>query len=72
MSQLSSLPSGAARRLGNLSVQADAPYHAASGRTCRALHLKPAQSKQEIRRVACTDGKTWFFVPDVFGNNPAE
>lgn len=71
--QLSSLPNGAAQRVGNATVLAEAPYEAASGRTCRALHVRSApQGQRERRRLVCNDGKAWYFVPDVFGSNAGE
>lgn len=70
LSQLATLPSGTARRVGAATVLAGEPYAAASGRTCRALHLKVANAQRERKRVACSNGKAWFFVPDVFVNNP--
>lgn len=69
--QLPKLPSGAPQRVGAVSVLAEPPYQAASGQTCRALHLTQAKASDR-HRLACTDGKSWFFVPDVFGSNSAE
>lgn len=66
--EAASLPSGVARRISGTNVLAEAPYVAASGRTCRALQLSEHAS-QAIHRLACSDGKAWFFVPDVFGSN---
>lgn len=66
--EAASLPSGVARRINGTNVLAEAPYVAASGRTCRALQLSE-QASQAIHRLACSDGKAWFFVPDVFGSN---
>jgi len=69
LAELSVLPSGTARRVGEATVVAEAAYVSASGRTCRALHLK--RSGRTYHRLACNDGKLWFFVPDVFGNDAA-
>jgi hypothetical protein len=69
--QLPSLPSGAPQRLGAGTVVAEPPYEAASGQTCRAIHLTQTNASAHLR-LACSDGKTWFFVPDVFGSNSAE
>jgi len=69
--EVPALASGTARRVSDATVIADPPYTAASGRTCRALHLQQAASASE--RLACTDGKSWFFVPSIFGEgNPGE
>lgn len=64
--EAASLPSGTQRRVGGATVVADAAYAAASGRTCRVLHITEAAAKV-MDRLACSDGKSWFFVPDVFG-----
>lgn len=69
LSQVSAFPSGALRQLGATSVVAEDPYQAASGRVCRALRLTREKS-QQIVRLACNDGKSWFFVPDVFAGAP--
>jgi hypothetical protein len=71
LAELPKLPSDAPRQIGRSTVVADPPYQAASGRTCRALHLTPAQKSDATLRLVCSDGKTWFFVPDVFASNPA-
>ncbi len=69
--QLPKLPSGAPQRVGDATVVAEPAYQAASGQTCRALHVTHANASAR-HRLACTDGKTWFFVPDVFGSNALE
>src|SRR5690242_18437720 len=69
LSQLGTFPTGTARRVGDTSVVAEAPYAAASGRTCRALHISAPGAREQRHRLACSDGKAWFFVPDVFGRN---
>lgn len=66
LQQLSQLPNGSARRIGDASVVAEAPYNAASGHTCRALQLTPSQTGKPDHHLACTDGRGWYFVPDVF------
>jgi len=68
---LPSLRSGAAQRVGDVTLMADAPYAAASGRTCRTLHVTTSQKAPASGRLACSDGKSWFFVPDVFGSAAA-
>jgi hypothetical protein len=66
LQELPKLPNGVAQKLANATVTADAPYAAASGRTCRAIHLGGVTSgRKEL--LACSTGAEWFFVPDVFG-----
>lgn len=72
LAQLGSFPSGAARRVGDITVSAEPPYPAASGRTCRSLHVSSGHAGARQDRLACTDGKSWFFVPDVFARGKAE
>jgi hypothetical protein len=72
LTQLSTLPTGTARRVGDATVLSEAPYDAASGRTCRALQITTPGAREPRHRLACSDGKAWFFVPDVFGRNPTE
>lgn len=67
--EVAGLPSGVARRIGGTSVLAEAPYVAASGRTCRALQLSAQTPSPTTHRLACSDGQAWFFVPDVFGSS---
>lgn len=71
LGQVPSLPSNAPRHIGHTTVVAEAPYQAASGRTCRALTVTSEQKAQSALRLACSDGKTWFFVPDVFAGSAA-
>lgn len=67
---LPSLKAGSPRRYGTKSVVADDPYTSASGRSCRTLHLTKT-TRPPTERLACTDGKSWFFVPDVFSASAA-
>lgn len=67
--EVAGLPSGVARRISGTDVIAEAPYVAASGRTCRALQLGAPTPAQTTHRLACSDGQSWFFVPDVFGSS---
>lgn len=46
-------------------VSAAAPYHAASGRTCRSLTITNAD-RSARSRLACREDAAWFFVPQVF------
>lgn len=66
--QLAKLPSGTPRRVSDATVVAEPAYQAASGQTCRALHVTQGNASAR-HRLACSDGKSWFFVPDVFGSN---
>jgi hypothetical protein len=62
--ELPTLPSGKSRRVLDATVQAADPYAAASGNTCRALQIEAGGKTSS--RLACNDGKAWFFVPGVF------
>jgi hypothetical protein len=70
LTQVARLPSGGSQRIGQTTVVAEDPYQAASGRICRALRVTQEKNRA-VQRLACTDGKSWFFVPDVFASNPA-
>jgi hypothetical protein len=50
-------------------ITAEPAYTAASGRTCRPLHITLA-SRQVQHRLVCDGEKGWTFVPDVFGSHP--
>lgn len=67
LEHIASLPSGAPKQLGDTSVVAERPYDAASGRTCRAVELRSSHVGPTLHRLACAQGKSWVFVPDVFG-----
>ncbi len=67
LQQVAQLPPGSAKTIGDSVVIAEPAYYAASGRTCRALSITQGQRKQASHRLACTDGRAWFFVPDVLG-----
>jgi hypothetical protein len=71
LDRVAALPSGVATRIGDATVNAEAPYAAASARSCRALHITLSASRQPLHRVACNDGRAWFFVPDIFGSEVA-
>lgn len=49
--------------VGGLRVVAEPVYEAASGRRCRGITNRQTGE----RRLTCSDGGAWFFVPDVFG-----
>lgn len=66
LKELPTLQSGRGRSVGDAKVVAEAPYASASGKTCRAVHVTPSQARDVRHRLACSDGKSWFFVPDVF------
>jgi hypothetical protein len=70
LKRLSGLPSSAPQRVGATTVVAEPPYTAASGRTCRALHLTIAAHTSH--KLACRHEASWFFVPDVFGATTKE
>jgi hypothetical protein len=60
------LPDNVATRFGELLVKAEPIYAAASGRKCRALSWTIG-GRSMGRRLACTNGPEWFFVPNVLG-----
>jgi hypothetical protein len=64
---VSSLPTGAPSRVAGATVVAEAAYTAASGRTCRSLSINNPPGSQSVYRLACANGGSWFFAPDVFG-----
>lgn len=66
LSQAGSLPNDSPRKIGPATVVAEPPYGAASGQTCRSLKIQPEGATQAERRLVCNDGKSWFFVPNVF------
>lgn len=61
------LAEGREQRVAEAKVVAEAPYASASGKTCRAVHFLSGPRPSETHRLACSDGKSWFFVPDVLG-----
>jgi hypothetical protein len=67
LQQVAQLPAGSPRTFGDSVVVAEPAYNAASGRTCRALSITRGKQGQASHRLACTEGKAWFFVPDVLG-----
>jgi hypothetical protein len=69
LAALESMPANQPRQFGDVSVTGRAPYHAASGRRCRSV-LFARSGDAAPDRVACTDGKAWFFVPNVFEPAP--
>jgi hypothetical protein len=67
LAALDELAPGQPRAIGDLSVVADAPYHAASGRTCRGVTLTSTLPPKHSRtRLACKHGQQWQFAPSVF------
>jgi hypothetical protein len=69
LQRLGNLPSGSPQQVGDAVVVAEAPYAAASGRTCRALQITSSNESHAQSRLACTNGISWLFVPDVFGSS---
>jgi hypothetical protein len=63
--RIDQMPARAAVRVQGLTVIADYPYVAASGRTCRRI-TQTSSSGASAERLACSDGRTWFYVPTVF------
>jgi hypothetical protein len=67
LAALPRLAATAPERINGLTVMAQTPYLAASGRTCRAVSLTSPKGGVE-NRLACSDGRSWFFVPNVFSS----
>jgi hypothetical protein len=67
LAEAGALPNTSSRRFGSTSVSAEPPYTAASGRTCRVLHITDATSTAARERLVCSTSNGWLFVPDVFG-----
>jgi hypothetical protein len=53
-------------------VVVDPPYQSASGRLCRLVHGERTGSNSWRERLACSDGRAWFFVPEVFMGGSGE
>jgi hypothetical protein len=71
LERLADMPPSKAQRVGDLAVLAEAPYSAASGKTCRRVTLtKSAEPRTSRTRLACSDGGPWRYVPDVFLSPP--
>jgi hypothetical protein len=73
LDQVETLPSGQAKTVGGVVVQAEPPYFSASGSVCRWLVLTPKSGGGDRRRLACKDGTAWFYAPSVLaspGNEP--
>ena len=67
LAELERLPPAQERTIDSLSVVADAPYAAASGKTCRRLTMTSRKPPKTSRtRLACRNGDSWGFVPSVF------
>ena len=72
--QLPELPPEQAVDIDGQTVVASAAYPAASGRTCRSLHItgrgtggvEGAGGESIQERLACREDGDWFFVPPVF------
>jgi len=71
LERLADMPPSKSQRIGELAVLAEAPYTAASGKTCRRVTLTKAAAPRSSRtRLACSDGEAWQYVPDVFLSPP--
>lgn len=65
LQQVDKLVTGKRQKVGGVFVVADAPYFAASGRTCRSLLISSGANRAGRARLACEDGSTWFWAPEV-------
>lgn len=63
--QLPALAPGQPATIESAIVTAEAPYPAASGRTCRSLTVTRTYDVARSR-LACIEDGEWFFVPQIF------
>jgi hypothetical protein len=68
LQQAATLPHGVKEKWGDSLVSASSFYQAASGFTCRRIFVETKSQQQT--RLACGDKKGWFFVPDVYRDEP--
>ena len=65
LQRIASLPADEPVRLGEQVFTPGAPYHAASGRTCRSVGIQSGESARN--RLVCDDAEgRWVFVPNPF------
>jgi hypothetical protein len=70
--RLSDVPVGQPVTFGSQVFIADAPYAAASGRTCRSVMLRPTEADGTVQvKLACEVAEGWAFVPDPFADASA-
>lgn len=70
LTKLDSLPSGTLTRVASLEVLASRSFDAASGRTCRQLQWQDSKAANSAAqtRLACNEGKRWYYVPEVLSS----
>lgn len=67
LTELDAWPPAAKKTIDSLEVIAEAPYAAASGKTCRRLVMTSTRPPRSSKtRLACQSGDRWGFVPSVF------
>ena len=67
LAALDAWPPAGRKTIDALEVIAEAPYAAASGKTCRRLIITTTRPpKSSKTRLACQNGERWGFVPSVF------
>lgn len=67
--RLADVPAGQPVAFGSQVFVADAPYFAASGRTCRPVTVRPREPDGQVDfRLACEERDGWVFVPDPFAD----
>lgn len=66
LSRLGELSPNAPQQVQGVLVTAGVPYSAASGRLCRSVIISQKRGPEVARKLACSAGKGWFFVPEVF------
>lgn len=65
--RMEDVPVGEPVAFGSQVFVADAPYFAASGRTCRPVTVRGREPDGNVDfRLACEEGDGWVFVPDPF------
>jgi hypothetical protein len=65
LANLEQLPADSEKSVGGVLVVAGAPYHSASGRTCRNVTFK-GQSGSASKLACKSQDQGWVFVPTVF------
>lgn len=67
LSELPIMQSGESGATGNVVFKAGYLYSSAAGLTCKTVTLSKSFDVSDTKnRVACDNGKNWFFISDVF------
>jgi hypothetical protein len=65
LEKIATIPSEQPVTIGGVVVRAEPAYFAASGRMCRRLVLTRRGQDNGKIRLACKDGRSWFYAPEV-------